>query len=62
MLCARLAVLCQESGNDFMPYGGEGSIRRTNAANGNAGESVAWKAWWTNRPGNSEFTIQYQPE
>ena len=63
MLCARLAVLCQESGHDFMPYGGEGTIRRTGkAANGNASESTTWKAWWTNRPGNPEFAIQYQPE
>jgi len=45
MLCARLAVLCQESGTEFLLYGGEGSIRN------------AWKARWMNTPGEHWFTI-----
>jgi hypothetical protein len=45
MLCARLAVLCQESGHDFMLYGGEGTIRQTT------------KVRWTNTPGKHEFII-----
>ena len=45
MICARLAVLCQESGSEFMPYGGEGVIRKT------------WKARWTNTTGTQEFTL-----
>jgi hypothetical protein len=67
MLCARLAVLCQENGHEFMPYGGEGLVRRSaSVANGNAGASipriVEWRARWTNTPGRPEFTIHHQPE
>jgi hypothetical protein len=67
MLCARLAVLCQESNHDFKPYGGEGVIRRTaSEANENAGESIPntieLRARRTNTPGRPEFIIQQQPE
>ena len=44
-MCARLAVLCQESGHEFLPYGGEGTIRNT------------WKARWTNTTDKQEFTL-----
>src|SRR5438093_1416315 len=27
-MCARLAVLCQKSGGEFTPYGGEGIIKK----------------------------------
>jgi hypothetical protein len=62
MLCARLAVLCQESGSDFMPYGGEGKIRRVNKLDSTDGAmspcSITVKANWTNTPGKHEFVIQ----
>jgi hypothetical protein len=61
MLCARLAVLCQENGYPFMPYGGEGIIRKPVAGSFtiSADESTAeWTARWTNTPGRHEFTIE----
>jgi len=64
MLCARLAVLCQESGHDFMPYGGEGILRRSvnvDSASGASEQvpvSVSWKVRWDTTPGHHEFTIQ----
>jgi hypothetical protein len=64
MLCARLAVLCQESGQEFMPYGGEGTIRRTRKADLTDGASEhipnagTWQVRWANTPGQHEFTIQ----
>jgi hypothetical protein len=49
MLCARLAVLCQENGHDPMVYGGEGTVGRT--------EKVPLLARWTNTTDKQEFTI-----
>jgi hypothetical protein len=49
MLCARLAVLCQENGHEFMAYGGEGTVYRT--------EQVQLSARWTNTTDKQEFTI-----
>jgi hypothetical protein len=63
MLCARLAVLCEESGHEFMPYGGEGTIRRTVKVDlaDREGEPVlyclAWRARWSNTTDKHEFTI-----
>jgi hypothetical protein len=53
MLCARLAVLCQENGHDCTVYGGEGTIRREFESN-----SVSWSVLWYNTPDRHEFTIQ----
>jgi len=44
-MCARIAVLCQESGHEFMPYGGEGTIRQI------------WRARWSNTMGKQDFTL-----
>jgi hypothetical protein len=63
MLCARLAVLCQESGSEFLLYGGEGTIRRTVKPPSTAGPSedaqntISWYARWTNTPGKHEFSL-----
>jgi hypothetical protein len=65
MLCARLAVLCQdENGSDSMLYGGEGTIRRTFKAGAFDEEPsnpiryhLAWKARWSNTPDKHEFAI-----
>jgi hypothetical protein len=63
MLCARLAVLCHESGDELMLYGGDGTVRRMAKGElGNRGGepivySLAWKAHWSNTPGKHEFTI-----
>jgi hypothetical protein len=62
-LCARLAVLCQECGHDFMLYGGEGTISRTVYADSADSEIepiayfLTWKARWSNTPDKHEFTI-----
>ncbi len=64
MLCARLAVLCQESGQELMPYGGEGAIRRlkktdlTDGASERTPTAGTWQVRWNNTPGQHEFTIQ----
>jgi len=55
--CARLAVLCQESGQDVSPYGGEGVIERLAAPNH---KHVTWKLQFTNTPGQQEFTLTKQ--
>jgi hypothetical protein len=63
MMCARLAVLCQENGYEFMLYGGEGMIRRTakvdliQIEDESIRYHLAWMARWTNTPGKHEFTI-----
>lgn len=63
MLCARLAVLCQESGHDFMLYGGEGTIDRTAEARPDDHEGnpvsclLTWQARWMNTPGEHWFVI-----
>lgn len=63
MLCARLAVLCQESGHDFMLYGGEGTIDRTVKAHPTDREGdpiyyfLTWQARWKNTPGEHWFVI-----
>lgn len=63
MLCARLAVLCQESGQDFMLYGGEGPIDRIVKARPTDQESepisyfLSWQARWNNTPGEHWFVI-----
>jgi hypothetical protein len=63
MLCARLAVLCQESGGEFMLYGGEGTIRRTAKVESIEKEPepmryhLSWHARWMNTPGKHEFAV-----
>lgn len=64
MMCARLAVLVQESGQEFQPYGGEGIIRKSCASpvsnSGTVAGNVSWKASWKNTTDVQEFTIQAQ--
>lgn len=65
MLCARLAVLFQESGHDPMLYGGEGTLCRTYKGKADLPDSeseevdvtVTWKARWSNTPDKHEFSI-----
>jgi hypothetical protein len=63
MACARLAVLCQENGHDFMIYGGEGTIRRTAKIDVLQNDleplvyHLLWKARWSNTTDKHEFTI-----
>jgi hypothetical protein len=64
MLCARLAVLCHESGDECKLYGGEGTIRKTRildrseSADQSDPRSLSWKARWSNTPERQEFTLQ----
>jgi hypothetical protein len=61
-MCARLAVLCHESGQDLFLYGGEGIIRKdcTNHSVGSASnhEQRTWKVRFKNTTDQQEFTIQ----
>lgn len=63
-VCARLAFLCHESGQEFEPYGGEGTIERAVPC-GSADETAnhgrrTWKVRWKNTTAAQEFTIQAQ--
>lgn len=61
-ICARLAVLCRDSGQEFSPYGGEGVIKaevvRSVELSNHGGEG--WKVRFKNTTDEQEFTIQAQ--
>ena len=59
-ICARLAKIVQESGQEFLPYGGEGIIRMpgTVGLTNGAPKPMTWKARWKNTTDAQEFVIQ----
>lgn len=69
MLCARLSVLCKESGKDVSLYGGEGMIERNGPPNHPSYDELnrptvltrrrtgKWATWFKNTPAEHEFTI-----
>jgi hypothetical protein len=59
-ICARLAKLCEESGQEFLPYGGEGTIQRSLSASMTNHGCQTWKARWKNTMHEQEFIIQAQ--
>jgi hypothetical protein len=51
--CARLAKLREESGEEFLPYGGEGHIVKSP----DNGHRMTWRVRYKNTMGEQEFVI-----
>jgi hypothetical protein len=61
IICARLSVLCNESGDpECSIYGGESFIRGTSSSSPN-GEPRRWKVSFMNTPSEHHFTITPVP-
>jgi hypothetical protein len=56
-MCARLARLCQESGGEFIPYGGEGVIKKAVVFPHANHDARVWHVRLKNTPSVQEFTI-----
>jgi len=60
MLCARLSVLCQESGSQCSPFGGEGCVSQKSGSPESGAVAVSQHVWnvrFKNTPSDQEFVI-----
>ena len=61
MMCARLGVLCRESGQDTNLYGDQGTINQSVVPSPNGQPDglrpATWHVRFKNTPGEQEFTI-----